>query len=227
MQENWSDQAYAAHYNRLYATPAQEFQACLERLELSGQDSLVDFGCGNGDFLALAADRVGSAVGVDLSGPQLEEARRKLQGRPRVEVVQSSFLDFDPGPRRFTKGFSRKALHHLTDAEKERFLQRIGPAFKAGALFLLEDGMFFGFEREELDQRWETLVAEAAAYYGDTWEAKKTDILHSFREEFPTGAGRWERMFQAAGFEVIERLPRCSFYGTLLAIKRGADGGPP
>lgn len=220
MQENWSDRAYAAHYNRLYATPAEEFQACLARLDLQGADHLVDFGCGNGDFLFLAADRVASALGVDLSGPQLEEARRKLADRPHVEVVQSSFLDFDPGSRRFTKGFSRKALHHLTDPQKGEFLMRISPAFQPGALFLLEDGMFFGFERQDLDRHWSALVEEAAAYYGDTWGAKRDDILHSFREEYPTGASQWERLFDLAGFELLERLPRCSFYGTLLAIKR-------
>lgn len=220
MREDWSDEAYAAHYNRLYATPPEEFRACLERLHLTGEDSLVDFGCGNGDFLALAAERVRTALGVDVSGPQVDEAERKLKGRPGVEILRTGFLDFDPGPRRFTRGFSRKALHHLTDPEKDRFLARVGPAFLPGALFLLEDGMFFGFERGDLEQNWDALVGEAAAYYGEAWEAKKADILHSFREEHPTGAAEWERIFARAGFQVVERLPRCSFYGTLLAIKR-------
>jgi cyclopropane fatty-acyl-phospholipid synthase-like methyltransferase len=225
MRENWSDENYAAHYNRLYATPAEEFQACLDLLAMGPEDSLVDFGCGNGDFLALAADRVASALGVDLSGPQLEIARSRLSGRPGVEILQSTFLDFDPGARRFTRGFSRKALHHLTDSEKELFLARIGPAFQPGALFLLEDGMFFGFEREELEANWDVLVAEAQAYYGDSWEAKKPDILHSFRNEFPTGVRRWERIFEKAGFTVTERRARSSFYGTLLAVKRQGNEG--
>lgn len=217
--DQWSDRAYAERYNTLYATPAPEFQACLDRLQLAKDDALVDFGCGNGEFLELAARLVRTAVGVDASGPQVEQARRRLAHVPNVHLVETEFLDFDPGGQRFTRGFSRKALHHLADPEKERFLHRIAPAFEPGALFLLEDGMFFGFEREELDTHWDELVSEAASYYGDSWPAKREDVLHSFREEFPTGANRWARLFHQAGFAVKALKPRCSFYGTLLAVK--------
>lgn len=217
--QQWSDRDYTERYNRLYATPADEFRACLDLLDLTGEDALVDFGCGNGDFLALAAGRVRTAVGVDVSGPQVDEAERQLRGKSGVEIVRSSFLDFRPGARRFTRGFSRKALHHLTDPEKERFLGNVAPSFTPGAIFLLEDGMFFGFEREDLDARWEDLLAEAEGYYGPAWESKKEDLVHSFREEFPTGANRWARLFGEAGFQVTALLPKCSFYGTLLARK--------
>jgi cyclopropane fatty-acyl-phospholipid synthase-like methyltransferase len=219
MHGDWKDKDYAAHYNELYATPAEEFASCIELLELSPGDSLIDFGCGNGDFLLLASGKVKSAVGVDISGPQTEEAKKKLSGCPAAEVELSSFLDFAPGPRAFSKGFSRKALHHLTDTEKERFLLNIAPSFKPGALFLLEDGMFFDFPRADMEKHWDTLMTEAARYYGGGWEAKKKDIVHSFREEFPTGADEWVRIFEKAGFRITRRLPRCSFYGSLLAVK--------
>lgn len=220
MTQIWTDREYAERYNRIYATSPEEFRACLDLLDLGPSDSLVDFGCGNGDFLALACELVRSATGVDLSRPQIEEARAKLQGR--AEIVQSTFLDFDAGPRRFTRGFSRKALHHLTDPEKDLFLQRVGPAFLPGALFLLEDGMFFGFERADLEAHWDGLMREAEAYYGEGWAARKADLVHSMREEFPPGAAEWERLFEKAGFRVVRRLPRCSFYGALLAIKTEA-----
>jgi len=220
MEENWSDKDYAAHYNRVYATPEEEFRSCLALLNLSGEDTLADFGCGNGDFLSLAAGLVKAAVGVDISGPQADAAERKLSGKKGVEIVRASFLDFKPGNRRFTKGFSRKALHHLTDPEKERFLLTIAPAFPSGALFLLEDGMFFGFGRSEIEKNWDALMSEAANYYGASWETKKKDIVHSFREEYPTGAGDWIRIFTEAGFDVIRREPKCSFYGSLLAVKK-------
>lgn len=216
---SWSDRAYSERYNQLYGTPAQEFQALLDLLELSGDDDLLDLGCGNGDLLALAAGRVRSAVGVDLSGPQADEAERKLAGWPAVSIVRSSFLDFDPAGRTFSRGFSRKALHHLPDADKERFLARLGPVFRPGARFLLEDGMFFGYGREDLEARWEALMEEAARYYGDSWESKKEDIVHSFRAEFPTGEARWREILEGAGFRIEASVPRCSFYGMLLAVK--------
>ena len=219
MDGDWKDKDYAAHYNKLYATPTQEFGIYVGVLDLNNGDSLVDFGCGNGDFLLLASGKVNHALGVDISQPQVETARKKLASRPNSEILLSTFLDFSPGQRRFTKGFSRKALHHLTDPEKEKFILNIAPAFKPGALFLLEDGMFFDFPRADMEKNWEALMAEAARYYGNGWEAKKKDIIYSFREEFPTGADEWTRIFEKAGFNIKQRLPKCSFYGPLLAVK--------
>lgn len=220
MDGNWKDDKnYAAHYNKLFATPVQEFGACIEMLDLKADDSLIDFGCGNGDFLLLASEKVKSAVGVDISAAQVEEAKKKLTGRHGTEVLHSTFLDFAPEERTFTKGFSRKALHHLTDPEKEQFILKMAPAFKPGALFLLEDGMYESFRRADLEKNWDKLMADAAAFYGASWEAKKKDLVHSFKEEFAPGTEEWVRIFEKAGFSIEKRLPKNSFYGTLLARK--------
>ena len=219
MDGDWESQDYVAYYNKLYATPADEFAACMDLLELRPEDSLVDFGCGNGEFLLLASVKVKAALGVDISGPQAEQAMTKVAGHTGAEVVLSSFLDFDPDGRAFTKGFSRKALHHLTDTEKERFLLKISPAFRPGALFLLEDGMYADFSRSDLDKNWGRLMADAAAAYGASWETRKKDLIHSFREEFAPGTADWIRIFNKAGFKIIKNMPKNSFYGTLLAVK--------
>jgi len=220
MDGNWNDEKYSEHYNRLYATTAEEFGSCLKLLRLSAEDSIIDIGCGNGDFLLLASGIARTALGVDISEDQVAQARKKLAGRPGAEVVLSSFLDFRPGGRFFSKGFSRKALHHLKDPEKETFLMNIAPAFRQGAVFLLEDGIYFEFSRSELDRNWDRLMADAAAYYGDSWEMKKKDLIHSFREEFAASADEWTRIFDKAGFSVTDRMPKNSFYGTLIAVKR-------
>jgi glycosyltransferase involved in cell wall biosynthesis/SAM-dependent methyltransferase len=39
---------------------------------------LLDYGCGDGTFLAMAADRIGTGCGADLDAAQTEEARRRL-----------------------------------------------------------------------------------------------------------------------------------------------------
>jgi len=137
MEDNWKDRDYAAHYNSLYATPAGEFVKCAERLRVAPGDHVLDLGCGNGDFLAAAMRTAASAVGVDMSDGQLEQAALRFKGDARVELLKSSFMDFNPGARTFTRGFSRKALHHLTDPEKIIFFKKIGKHFKPKALFLL------------------------------------------------------------------------------------------
>jgi hypothetical protein len=70
-----------------------------------------------------------------------------------------------------------------------------------------------------MESNWAALMAEAEKYYGPAWAAKKKDIMHSFREEYPAGADEWARLFGKAGFKILKRLPKCSFYGSLLAVK--------
>lgn len=215
---DWKNAGFVAHYNALYGLSQEEAEPYLQRLALVPADSLVDFGCGDGSFLALAVPRAGRALGVDGSAHQIELARRRLGGLANVELLASGFLDFDLAGRTFTKGFSRKALHHLSDPQKLEFLRRVGPCFPAGALFLLEDGIF-PFERAQLEAHMPQVMAEGAAYFGDAWQAKRDDFLHMMREESPTGAGFWAAAFEAAGFRVAERWQKNCFLGGLLARK--------
>lgn len=218
MEENWKDRRYVARYNSLYATPQEEFLKCAETLRLCPADRVIDFGCGNGDFLAVALKTVQAATGVDLSENQLAQAALRFKGRAGVQLAKSGFLEFQPGPGTFTKGFSRKALHHLTDAEKKTFFARAGRCFEKKALFLLEDGVF-DFERTDLDRNWPGLMKDCEAYYGSAWERKKKDVSFCFRQEFPTGIKAWTAAFAAGGFKIIKRERRSSFYGSLLAEK--------
>lgn len=166
--------------------------------------------------MLLAADRVRLSAGLDLSQDQVRLARERLAGIANIRIQQGSFLEFDPAGERFTRALARKALHHLDDGQKALFFRRIGPMFASGALFLLEDGIF-DFDRSELDARWAELLREAEQYYGDAWESRKNDIIHTFREEFPTGHEAWARAMAEGSFRVVERTRRNSFYGSILA----------
>lgn len=139
---------------------------------------------------------------------------------PNAELICSSFTSYKPQPNIFTKGFSRKALHHLTDAEKAIFAENIGPAFKSGALLYIEDGIFFEFERHELMANWEKLKEQAAQYYGEAWKAKEHDVMNSFLNEFPCGVKYWQSCLEKVGFKLIALMPKCSFYGGIMLQKR-------
>ncbi|MDD5658228.1 MAG: methyltransferase domain-containing protein [Elusimicrobia bacterium] len=217
---DWRDPRFVAHYNALYALAAEAARPYLARLALKPEDRLVDFGCGDGSFLALAAPLVGEAVGVDGSPRQIELARLRLEGFPNAKLVRSGFLEFAPRGRTFTKAFSRKALHHLTDPDKEAFLRKSTDWLSPGALFLIEDGMF-DFERRDLEENMPRVMEQARAHFGAAWEAKAGDFLHSLREEFPTGQDFWARALAAAGFRVLERWQKTCFLGGLLALREG------
>jgi glycosyltransferase involved in cell wall biosynthesis/SAM-dependent methyltransferase len=44
----------------------------------AGPRKLLDYGCGDGTFLAMAADRIGAGCGADIDAAQTNEARRRL-----------------------------------------------------------------------------------------------------------------------------------------------------
>jgi len=218
MEENREDKKYAARHNDLYAEPGEEFLKCAELLRLATGDRVVDFGCGNGDFLEAALKTAGSAVGVDPSRSRLERAALRFKGDARVKLVNSPLLGFEPGPEIFTKGFSRKALNILTDREKTLFFSRTGKIFAPKALFLVED-FIFDFERADLDRNWPGLMKDCAAYYGASWERRKNETIFCFKKEYPAGIKTWTSALAAGGFKVIHRGRRSSFYGSLLAEK--------
>lgn len=220
MEENWLNDEYVRYYNTNYATPSQEYAPYLELLELGPQDALLDLGCGAGEFLTYAAPRVARVHGIDLSPLQISLASEKCSALATPwELTCTSFEKFQAPAQSFTKGFSRKALHHLADPQKLELCLNLGPAFRSGALLYIEDGIFFNFERSQLDDHWEELWADAARYYGESWESKRQDLYNSFRREHPCGLGYWKECLQRGGFQLLKTYPRSSFYGGILARK--------
>lgn len=220
MADFWKTQTNINRYNQQHAYQQGEVERYLGHLELTSSDSFVDFGCGKGDFLLAAADMVRTALGIDATPAQIEEARQTVAGKPNVELLLTDFLSFEPGERRFTKGSGRKSLHHLTDEEKRTFCRKIGACFEPGSLLLIEDGMY-PFPKEELESRMPEVLEEAARYYGERWETIKPDLLSAMRDEFPTGHRVWEAALNEGGWEMVSYEPITSFYGRILARKRG------
>ncbi|HVS53819.1 MAG TPA: methyltransferase domain-containing protein [Opitutaceae bacterium] len=83
------------------ATSYTDIFRMLRRLAPTPADVLLDYGCGKGRALVVAATfPFSQAIGVELSEPLVEEARRNLQLAarrfrcPRVEVWQGSAADY-------------------------------------------------------------------------------------------------------------------------------------
>ena len=62
----------------------------LDAALVGGRDRVLDIGCGTGDTTLMAASRApeGHALGLDLSGPMLDEARKAASGRGNVTFEQ-------------------------------------------------------------------------------------------------------------------------------------------
>ncbi|MFA1610863.1 class I SAM-dependent methyltransferase [Halobellus rubicundus] len=72
--------------------------ACVEALDLDPGDTVVDFGCGPGVNLPALREAVGPAgrvVGVDITGPMLARARRRVRNRgwENVDLLRADATD--------------------------------------------------------------------------------------------------------------------------------------
>jgi len=218
--DSWETGALVEHYNRLYPFDEKEILEYLRPLNLGPEDTFVDFGCGNGAALSVAAKLCRRVIGIDIAVQQLEMARKRLAEFHNVRLLQIPFLECRLEDEQLTRGSSRKALHHLTDPEKIEFFRTIGCRFATGARFVIEDAIF-DFDKKELETHMPLVIADAELWYGDRWPQVRPDFLVTIREEFATGLNAWETALQAGGFKLAERRRRTCFLSHLTAVKGG------
>ena len=98
----------------------QRLVAVLDAVRDSGARSLLDLGCGDGDFLvrALADPRIERIVGVDLSARSLDRMRARLGRIPEaraaaVRLVHHSILDPIEGLSGFDCAVLVETIEHI------------------------------------------------------------------------------------------------------------------
>jgi trans-aconitate methyltransferase len=131
----------AADYARNSA--AQQLWAfeLIEKLELSGSESVLDLGCGDGKITAEIARRLphGRALGVDSSEDMIRLAREAFPSSDHrnlgFQLGDARFLDFE---REFDLVFSNAALHWVKDHRP--VLIGVVRSLKPGGRILLQMG---------------------------------------------------------------------------------------
>src|SRR5271170_3815196 len=80
-------------YNRFRRYRAEPVAHILSRLQLGGDEKIIDLGCGSGENTLELARRSahGSALGVDGSPAMIEAARKVLDGEPAELKRRVSF----------------------------------------------------------------------------------------------------------------------------------------
>lgn len=123
----------------------------LDRLELKGDERLLDLGCGRGAVLLMAAQRLprGRAVGVDIwstmdqSGNAEQVTRRNAELEGVADLVELHSADmrdlpFDDGS--FDVVVSSLAIHNITGAGgRERALREAARVLKRGGKLAIAD----------------------------------------------------------------------------------------
>jgi trans-aconitate 2-methyltransferase len=100
------------------AAPQEEWgREVLARLELSGDETVLDAGCGSGRVTALLLERVpeGRVIGVDGSSQMIEHASENLaQYSERVELIVSDLLELELSDQ-VDAVFSNATFHWILD----------------------------------------------------------------------------------------------------------------
>jgi tRNA (cmo5U34)-methyltransferase len=106
----------------------------------TGSFKLLDLGCGTGSIglSVLKKFPYCSVTCLDYSENMLTEARKKLSHNKNVEFINSDFNTY-----KFTEDYniiySSLAIHHLTDDDKAKLIDRIYAHLKPGGLFFNAD----------------------------------------------------------------------------------------
>ena len=123
--KRWDAKAYQG-----VAAPVEEWgKAVLERLELSGDEVVLDVGCGSGGVTELIVEKVpnGRVIGVDSSEEMIEAARERLGDR--AELHHADVLELNL-PEPVDAIFSNAAFHWI--GEQEQLYERLAALLREG-----------------------------------------------------------------------------------------------
>jgi trans-aconitate 2-methyltransferase len=119
----------ASTYDRVSDIQAEWSLEVIDRLDLQGDETVLDAGCGSGRVTKLLLERLprGRVIGVDSSASMVEKAREALPDR--TEFIVSDLLDLE-----LTEAvdaiFSNATLHWILD--HRRLFERLHAALRPG-----------------------------------------------------------------------------------------------
>lgn len=107
----------AADYDVTNAGIIELGMAVLDRLTLTGDETVLDAGCGTGVVTELLLDRLprGEVIALDADPAMVGFARERFSDRSNVETIEADLRDFDLGGRHVDIIFSTATFHWIGD----------------------------------------------------------------------------------------------------------------
>ncbi len=126
-------------YDRVSGPMEAMGTAVLARLQLTGDEVVLDAGCGSGRVTAALLERLprGRVIAVDASPSMVASAKERLAGSPRVDVRMLDLLDLDLGER-VNAVFSTATFHWIAD--HDRLFGRLHAALEPGGQLVAQCG---------------------------------------------------------------------------------------
>jgi trans-aconitate 2-methyltransferase len=122
----------AETYHRVADNQEEWGREVLARLDLGGDETALDAGCGSGRVTRLLAERLprGRVIGVDGSAAMVEQARTNLADfGDRVELLVADLTEFEL-EQQVDAVFSNATFHWIAD--HERLFRRLHDALRPG-----------------------------------------------------------------------------------------------
>ena len=127
-------------YDRI-GTPQLEWgKVVLDRLELRGDETIVDAGCGSGRVTELLLERLpdGQVIALDGSSSMIEAARERLGGHANIEFAVMDLLELDLGDRQVDGVISTATFHWITD--HARLFEQLHAIIRPGGQLVAQCG---------------------------------------------------------------------------------------
>jgi trans-aconitate 2-methyltransferase len=128
-------------YHRVSGPQVAMAAAVLDRLELRGDERVLDAGCGSGRVTRLLLERLprGSVVAVDASAEMVARARDELAADLRADVRHADLAALRlAGGERVDAVFSNAVFHWVPD--HEALFARLAAALRAGGVLSAQCG---------------------------------------------------------------------------------------
>jgi len=218
--KNYGAGSEVARYDESHARfrdVEEDGREAVRQLRLAPGETLLEIGCGTGEF-ALQAARLGARViAVDVSLAMLERAKAKadVAGLEGIEFVHAGFLNYEHGGPSAAAAMSSYALHHLPDLWKAVALRRLARCLRRGGRFFLRDVVLEGPDRAE--RAIASFVEAQERRGGPEWGAfLRDDAEGHFREEYTTYDWILSGLLERAGFRVEEKAFQSGVIATYL-----------
>jgi 2-polyprenyl-3-methyl-5-hydroxy-6-metoxy-1,4-benzoquinol methylase len=101
------------------------FRLAARLASTSAGGRLLDYGCGDGTFMALTCGTFAAAVGADIDAAQLAECRRRLADLPGLEFVGTADLQGPQHDSSYDIVTCMEVLEHCVDAARVRVLDHV------------------------------------------------------------------------------------------------------
>ena len=195
----------------------EETEKIFESLNIKQDHTVLEIGCGTGEFAIAAAGRCGKVIAADVSMPMLEFARQKAKKwhAKNIEFHNAGFLTYEHSGENVDAVVSQLALHHLPDFWKMIALRRVFALLKEGGRFYLRDTIY-SFEvdgyKDFFDKFLEgfrNAAGDEMAVYAET----------SVREEYSTLGWIMEGLLERAGFHIDSIEYSEGFMGVYVCTK--------